>query len=145
MIPGFDLTIISLIINSLAPPEKKVLVFELFGVGNLSSRNDKFFELLKEGQKKGLLIVATSQCLSGKVELGDYAVAKKLKECGVISAHDMTIEAIVTKLAYLIGKGINNEEIKHWMEEEIRGELSRHRKFSTATLISATQSGSKKL
>ncbi|MEG0747140.1 MAG: asparaginase, partial [Cetobacterium sp.] len=47
-----------------------------------------------------------------------------LKSLGVISGGDMTPEAAITKLMYLIGKNLSKEEIKIHMETSICGEVS---------------------
>ena len=51
------------------------------------------------------MVVATTQCLTGAVMLGHYAVGHALKDAGVVSAGDMTVEAACCKLAYLFGRG----------------------------------------
>ena len=51
-------------------------------------------------------------------------VGRVLLDLGVISAEDMTTEAIVTKMAYLIGRGLNDRALRQAMGEDLRGELS---------------------
>ena len=129
MIPGLDYEFLKVAIGGLTL-KGKGLVLELFGSGNMSGQLEDIFHLLKEAQEAGLLIVITSQCFSGRIELGEYAVAHKLKECNVISGHDMTLEAIVTKLAFLIGNGHSTDEIKFKMEQDLAGEITPVRRFS---------------
>ena len=70
-----------------------------------------------------LIVVAASQCLRGKVDLGVYSVGKALFDIGVIGAGDMTPECVVTKLAYLLSKKLSKAEITKAMMANLRGEL----------------------
>eukprot|EP00324_Dicrateria_rotunda_P005696 CAMPEP_0206170948 /NCGR_PEP_ID=MMETSP1474-20131121/40712_1 /ASSEMBLY_ACC=CAM_ASM_001110 /TAXON_ID=97495 /ORGANISM="Imantonia sp., Strain RCC918" /LENGTH=330 /DNA_ID=CAMNT_0053578035 /DNA_START=108 /DNA_END=1096 /DNA_ORIENTATION=+ len=115
------------ILNHLAEsdlPENRSLVLEFFGTGNLPSRKQSFLEALERVTKSGKIVVAASQCMKGCVELDAYSVAAHLKKIGVVSVNDMTTAAATTKLSYLIGKGLNNDEVRHWMEADICGELT---------------------
>ena len=70
----------------------------------------------------GILIVVTSQCEHGAVQIGSYAAGSKLN--GAISAADMTIDAAFTKLSYPFGRGFSPEQIRRAMAANIRGELT---------------------
>ncbi|MCD0487972.1 type I asparaginase [Pedobacter sp. MC2016-14] len=99
------------------------IVLETFGSGNTTTAA-WFVESLQEAADAGKLIVDISQCMGGSVELGKYETSKKLEQMGVISGHDMTFEATVTKLMYLMGLNLPVEDIKFWMAQSIRGELT---------------------
>jgi L-asparaginase len=45
-------------------------------------------------------------------------------EAGVVSGHDMTFEAAVTKLMFVLGQGLSKEETKKMIETPLRGELT---------------------
>jgi len=99
------------------------IVLETFGSGNTTTAQ-WFIDSLQAALDRGKLIVDISQCQGGSVELGKYETSKKLQQMGIISGFDMTFEATVTKLMYLMGLGLDNTEIAGLMEQSIRGELT---------------------
>jgi len=109
--------------NFLAPPLKGA-VLKAFGVGNGPVKNKAFLQAIQEANDRGVVIVDCTQCLKGTVYLGDYATGSGLAKAGVISGFDMTTEAALAKLFYLFSKGLSSEEVKDWMVQNLRGELS---------------------
>lgn len=112
------------IANILAIPDLRAVIMETFGSGNAPS-NEAFIALLKEAIDNGILIVSVTQCKGGgSVEIGKYATSLSLGKIGVISAYDMTLEAALTKLMFLLGKGLTYEEISRQMQRSLRGEIT---------------------
>jgi L-asparaginase len=56
--------------------------------------------------------------------MGKYETSKYLKELGVIGAGDMTFEASITKLMYLLGKYDDINKVKNLFVKNLRGERS---------------------
>ncbi|KAL6060146.1 asparaginase [Balamuthia mandrillaris] len=108
--------------NFLKPPMRG-LVLQTFGSGNAPSARKRFVELIKEATARGMVIVNVTQCEKGFVS-SDYEAGFALKEAGVVAGADMTPEAALTKLIYLLGKDLPVEEVRHRMGENIRGELT---------------------
>lgn len=127
LFPGF--TVESL--RNLLQPPLRGLVLQTFGAGNAPDGNKEFLETLHEAYSRGVVIVNCTQCLKGMVA-AHYATGVALREAGVTPGYDMTVEAALTKLGYLFGKGLEPEEVRKQIGVNLRGELTREdtRRFS---------------
>jgi L-asparaginase len=102
----------------------RAVILETFGSGNAPS-HPEFIAILEEAVGKGIVIVNVTQCKGGgTVEIGRYGASLLLKKIGIISGHDITTEAAVAKLMYLLGEGLTNEELKYYMGISLRGEIT---------------------
>ncbi len=101
----------------------RAVVLESFGAGNAPS-SEWFYRLLKHAIDQGIVIVNITQCRAGGVEMGRYETSVNLQRAGVLSGHDMTLEAAVTKLMHLFGQTTDNEQVKRLMQTSLRGEIS---------------------
>ncbi|WP_462163966.1 asparaginase [Pseudoalteromonas xiamenensis] len=118
--PGISVEMIKTLLNS----DIKALILLSFGVGNAPQDPD-FLTALKNACDRGIVIVNLTQCIKGQVNMGGYATGNALLNCGVISGYDMTVEACLTKLHYLFSQNLELETIRHLMQDNLRGELSR--------------------
>lgn len=104
-------------------PGLRGVVMKTFGAGN--GPNDGWFlDEIKEAVDRGIVIVNITQCSNGMVLPTRYLTGLELTKAGVISGGDMTMEAALTKMMYLFGKGLSSEEVKKRMEIPICGELT---------------------
>ncbi|MEQ9424015.1 MAG: asparaginase [Cyclobacteriaceae bacterium] len=95
-------------------PQLKGVVMESYGSGN-TPNYPWFLNNLKQATDRGIVILNVSQCNGGKVIHGRYETSKKLNDSGVLSGGDMTTEAAITKLMFLLGQDKNID----WVREKI--------------------------
>jgi L-asparaginase len=120
LFPSIPLEVVKAIIKI---PKLRAVVIETYGAGN-APRQKWLFNLLKSAEIKGILVVNKTQCSTGMVDMGRYETSLNLMNAGVMSAHDCTTEAIVTKLMYLFDKYSSLDEIKCKINSSICGEMT---------------------
>lgn len=104
-------------------PGVKGIVLKSFGAGN--GPTDKWFiDAIREAVSRGIVIVNITQCSNGCVHPMRYLTGWELAQAGVVSGHDLTSEAAITKLMYLFGLGMSPEEVRKYMEHSLCGEMS---------------------
>jgi len=111
------------IIQSVLSSSIEACIIEAYGAGNLPIDRPEIAAALRKACENGKIVVITSQCGKGTVNT-IYAIGKQVKELGIVSGLDMTLECTVAKLSYLLGKGITREEIIDCMQTDMRGELT---------------------
>ncbi|MGB3465542.1 MAG: asparaginase [Cyclobacteriaceae bacterium] len=119
LFPGINKQFVEGVFNI---PDLKGVVLETYGSGNTLT-SDWFFGCLKEALKKGIIMLNVSQCSGGEVIMGRYETSRQLKELGVLSGGDMTTEAAITKLMFLLGNENKTKEIIKKLQIPLCGEM----------------------
>lgn len=92
-------------------------------IDEYTRENTKIYkELIKLAKK--IPIVATSQCIFGRVNMNVYSTGRKMQEAGLLgNLSDITTETAFIKLAWLLSN-YNKKEIPRLIKENLRGEIS---------------------
>jgi L-asparaginase len=99
------------------------VVLESFGAGNIPTSRWMIAQI-KNAIKRKIIFLNVTQCQGGAVNMGRYETGIELENVGVISGKDITTEAAVTKLMFLLGQGLDNDEIKMHLNKSLMGEMS---------------------
>jgi len=112
------------ILDALRRMRYRGVVIEAFGVGGMQFVGSSMLDELRQLTREGVSVVVCSQCLYETSNLGIYEVGKRLLDCGVISARDMTTEAVVTKLMWALGQTDDPDEVRRMFDRAYCGEIS---------------------
>jgi L-asparaginase len=119
--PGMPLSLIEAV---LLHPAAKAVVLQSYGSGTAPT-DAHFLRLLEKALQADKILLNVSQCYGGRVVQGAYETSYTLEKIGVLSAEDMTVEAAITKLMFLLGKESPKEELKRLIKENLRGEITK--------------------
>lgn len=109
--------------HQLATPGVKGIVLKTYGAGNAPTEA-WFTEAIKDAIDRGIVILNVTQCVNGGVHDRRYMSGNQLASTGVISGHDITSEAAITKMMYLFGLGLSTSEVRRYLECSLCGEVS---------------------
>lgn len=113
----------SIVRHVLDAPELRGIVMRTYGSGNAPQR-PWLMKMLKDAAQRGVNIINISQCAAGTVEMARYDTGYQLKNAGVISGYDSTVESAVTKLMHLQGHYNDYQQVRNFMNRNLRGEIT---------------------
>lgn len=113
----------SLLRHMLDTPGIKGIVLRTYGAGN-GPTAPWFIEAIRGVVNRGVIVLNVTQCVNGGVHTNRYVAGDVLAATGVVSGHDLTFEAAITKMMFLFGLGLKNEEVKKLLSHSIAGEMT---------------------
>jgi L-asparaginase len=120
LFPGITKDFVDAVLNTKG---LKGVILETFGAGNCSTA-PWFLETLKKASRKGIVMINISQCNAGSVEQGKYETSAGLNKIGVLSGEDMTTEAAVAKLMFVLANTKEKKAIEKQLKNSLRGEMT---------------------
>ena len=120
MIPGTDSALLGWMLD-----QNNGLIIESFGVGGMPSyRGTEFYDRIAEAMARGKTIVMTTQVENEGSDLAVYSVGNRLKtELGILEAYDMTTEAVVGKLMWILGQTQDPEQIRRLFYQPVASDI----------------------
>lgn len=113
----------SLLEHIFAKEDLKGIILETYGSGNAPTE-EWFVDLIRKTISRGIVVINVTQCIGGSVAMGQYETSTQLKKIGVISGKDITTEAAVAKVMYLLEKELSPKVFKTIFETSLRGEIT---------------------
>ena len=121
LFPGIGPEVVNAVLHA---PGLQGVVIETYGSGNAPT-GQWFISALDEAIHRGVIVMNVTQCKAGAVKMRQYAASCDLDRIGVVGAGDITIEAAITKMMYLLGIYPNDKEhVKQRLSDSLRGEIS---------------------
>lgn len=118
--PGISASVLTNIIQQ----PVNALILLSYGVGN-APQNPSLLAQIAHATEQGILVLNCTQCVKGRVDMSGYANGKFLEETGVVSGKDITPEAALAKLHYILSKpDLTAIERRHMMSMDLRGEMT---------------------
>ena len=99
------------------------VILETYGSGNAPS-GDWFIGSLRRAMERGVCVMNVTQCADGKVDMELYETGRRMQELGVVSGRDITLEAAVTKMMFMLGRGVSGEALKSALRTSFKGEMN---------------------
>ncbi len=112
------------VVRNIVLPPLQGLVLEAYGAGNAPDREPGLLSAIADAVEAGVVVVDCTQCLRGSVELDLYATGAALARIGVVGGSDMTAEAALAKLWYLLGSGHTPAAARALVAQDLCGELT---------------------
>lgn len=118
--PGINENVVSALVHN---TDIRAIILETYGSGNALTM-EWFINLLHDAIRQNKILLNITQCQVGTVDMTHYETGRKLMEIGVLNGFNLTTEAGLTKLMFLLGSNLNKERIRTLLNKSIRGEIN---------------------
>uniref|UniRef100_A0A3B1IV50 asparaginase n=1 Tax=Astyanax mexicanus TaxID=7994 RepID=A0A3B1IV50_ASTMX len=110
-------------VRAFLQPPMEGIVLETYGSGNAPDNRADLLEEFRKATERGVIMVNCTQCLRGSVTTS-YATGKALSDAGLVAGCDMTPEAALSKLSYVLAKKeLTTQEKRKMLSRNLRGEM----------------------
>ncbi len=114
----------SLLGHILGDANLRGIVLKTYGMGTVPS-DERVLGPISDAVRRGVVVVAVTQCFGGRVDLGRYEAGCRLLDAGVISGYDITPEAALVKLMVLLGDPkLSPDDVRRLFQTDLAGELT---------------------
>ena len=120
LVPGLSATRL----ESMLTPLPQAAIIRGYGTGNVPSDEPGFLDVLESAAQRGCILIATTQTVQALVQLETYATGSRLEKIGVLSSSDSTLEALYTKVTFLLSQPISHERVRELLKSPLVGEIS---------------------
>lgn len=120
LFPGITATVVDAVLGVAG---LRGCVLETYGSGNAPTAA-WFLGCLRRAVGRGVWLLNVSQCVEGRVVQGKYETSAALIGLGVVGGDDITTEAAVTKLMFVLGLGLDDTRTRQLLGQDLRGEIT---------------------
>ena len=111
-------------LEALLTPRPEAVLLRAYGVGNVPAAEPGLADVLERTIADGVPVVVASQCHQAQVFLGHYEAGDAIARAGAVGAGDMTLEAVYSKIVFLLSQGLRGNDLATWIGQPIAGELT---------------------
>ena len=111
-------------LEALLTPRPEAVLLRAYGVGNVPAAEPGLADVLERTIADGVPVVVASQCHQAQVFLGHYEAGDAIARAGAVGAGDMTLEALYSKIVFLLSQGLRGNDLATWIGRPIAGELT---------------------
>lgn len=109
---------------ALLDPAPEAVVLRAYGVGNVPAAEPGLAQVVAQSVQSGAAVVIASQCPQAQVLLGHYEAGDAVARAGAVGSGDMTLEALYTKLQFLLSQGLRGPQLAQAVGRPLCGELT---------------------